>query len=183
MASSRGVQLACGSGRPECSFGRSHRSGCPESDFAGATSQYDRNVLAQIRDEYQRYAAERAKEMAKAGGCCEFLCTVTTSHRGVGSLRSLPATALAGAHRAAVASRCKPQGPNLRRTRYVHNGTGGCAFAAMWDLRLIDCRAAGRASRSARSVMRSSFYHATLTASLSEAIVQVRWLAFAFGPG
>jgi hypothetical protein len=36
-----------------------------ERDFAAATSQYDRNVLALIRDEYQRYAAERAKEMAK----------------------------------------------------------------------------------------------------------------------
>ena len=36
-----------------------------ERGFAAATSQYDRNVLALIRDEYQRYAAERAKEMAK----------------------------------------------------------------------------------------------------------------------
>jgi hypothetical protein len=36
-----------------------------ESSFAAATSQYDRNVLAQIRDEYKRYAAERAKEIAK----------------------------------------------------------------------------------------------------------------------
>jgi hypothetical protein len=36
-----------------------------ESGFAAATSQYDRNMFAQIRDEYQRYAAERAKEIAK----------------------------------------------------------------------------------------------------------------------
>ncbi len=36
-----------------------------ESGFAAATSQYDRNVYAQIRDEYKRYAAERAKEVAK----------------------------------------------------------------------------------------------------------------------
>ena len=36
-----------------------------ESGFAAATSQYDRNVLAQIRDEYKRYAAERAAEIAK----------------------------------------------------------------------------------------------------------------------
>ena len=34
-----------------------------ESGFAAATSQYDRNVFAQIRDEYKRYAAERAKEI------------------------------------------------------------------------------------------------------------------------
>jgi hypothetical protein len=36
-----------------------------ESGFAAATSQYDRNVLAQIRDEYKRYAAERGAEIAK----------------------------------------------------------------------------------------------------------------------
>lgn len=36
-----------------------------ETGFAAATSQYDRNVFAQIRDEYKRYAAERAKEIAK----------------------------------------------------------------------------------------------------------------------
>jgi hypothetical protein len=36
-----------------------------ESGLAAATSQYDRNVLAQIRDEYKRYAAERAAEIAK----------------------------------------------------------------------------------------------------------------------
>jgi hypothetical protein len=36
-----------------------------ESGFAAATSQYDRNVLAQVRDEYKRYAVERAKEIAK----------------------------------------------------------------------------------------------------------------------
>ena len=33
--------------------------------FAAATSQYDRNVSAMIRDEYKRYAAERANEIAK----------------------------------------------------------------------------------------------------------------------
>lgn len=31
-----------------------------ESGFAATTSQYDRTVFAQIRDEYKRYAAERA---------------------------------------------------------------------------------------------------------------------------
>ena len=36
-----------------------------ESGIAAATSQYDRNVLTQIRYEYQRYAAERAKEIEK----------------------------------------------------------------------------------------------------------------------
>jgi hypothetical protein len=36
-----------------------------ENGFAAATSQYDRNVYAQIRDEYKRYAADRAKEIAK----------------------------------------------------------------------------------------------------------------------
>ena len=36
-----------------------------ESGFAAATSQYDRNVLARIGDQYKRYAAERAKEIAK----------------------------------------------------------------------------------------------------------------------
>lgn len=36
-----------------------------ESGFAAATSQYDRNVLAQIRDEYKRYAAERPKQIAE----------------------------------------------------------------------------------------------------------------------
>jgi hypothetical protein len=35
------------------------------SGFAASTSQYDRNVFAQIRDEYERYAAERTKEIAK----------------------------------------------------------------------------------------------------------------------
>jgi hypothetical protein len=36
-----------------------------ESSLVAATSQYDRNVCAQILDEYKRYAAERAKEIAK----------------------------------------------------------------------------------------------------------------------
>jgi benzoyl-CoA reductase/2-hydroxyglutaryl-CoA dehydratase subunit BcrC/BadD/HgdB len=36
-----------------------------ESCIAAATSQYDRNMFAQIRDEYTRYAAERAKQIAK----------------------------------------------------------------------------------------------------------------------
>jgi hypothetical protein len=36
-----------------------------ENGLAAATSRYDRNVFAQIRDEYKRHAAERAKEMAK----------------------------------------------------------------------------------------------------------------------
>jgi hypothetical protein len=36
-----------------------------ESGLAAATSQYTRNVFAQIRDEYKRYAAERAKEIER----------------------------------------------------------------------------------------------------------------------
>ena len=36
-----------------------------EAGLAAATMQYDRNVLAQIRDEYRRYAAERTKQLAK----------------------------------------------------------------------------------------------------------------------
>jgi hypothetical protein len=36
-----------------------------ETGFAAATSQYNRNVFAQIRDEYKGYAAERAKQIAK----------------------------------------------------------------------------------------------------------------------
>jgi hypothetical protein len=36
-----------------------------QSGFAAATSQYDRNVFAQIRDEYRRYAAECAKELER----------------------------------------------------------------------------------------------------------------------
>lgn len=37
-----------------------------ESGFAAATSQYDRNMFAQIRDEYERYAAARAKQTEQA---------------------------------------------------------------------------------------------------------------------
>jgi hypothetical protein len=37
-----------------------------EAGLAAATTQYDRNMFAQIRDEYRRYAAERTKQMAKA---------------------------------------------------------------------------------------------------------------------
>jgi hypothetical protein len=36
-----------------------------ESGLSAATSQYDRNVFTQIRDEYKRYAAERSKQIAK----------------------------------------------------------------------------------------------------------------------
>ena len=36
-----------------------------EAGLAAATTQYDRNMFAQIRDEYRRYAAERTKQMAK----------------------------------------------------------------------------------------------------------------------
>jgi hypothetical protein len=35
-----------------------------ERDLAAATTQYDRNVCAQIRDEYRRYAEARAKQLA-----------------------------------------------------------------------------------------------------------------------
>ena len=34
--------------------------------LASATTQYDRNVLAQVRDDYRRYAADRTKQIAKA---------------------------------------------------------------------------------------------------------------------
>lgn len=36
-----------------------------EDGLAGATSQYDRNMFTQIRDEYRRYAHQRAKDIAK----------------------------------------------------------------------------------------------------------------------
>jgi hypothetical protein len=36
-----------------------------ENGLASATTQYDRNMFTQIRDEYRRYADQRAKEMAK----------------------------------------------------------------------------------------------------------------------
>jgi hypothetical protein len=36
-----------------------------ENGLARATSQYDRNMFAQIRDEYRRYSEQRAKEIAK----------------------------------------------------------------------------------------------------------------------
>ncbi|MGO8956500.1 MAG: hypothetical protein ACLQFR_03890 [Streptosporangiaceae bacterium] len=36
-----------------------------ENSLARATTQYERNMLTQIRDEYRRYADQRAKEEAK----------------------------------------------------------------------------------------------------------------------
>jgi hypothetical protein len=36
-----------------------------ENGLATATSPYERNLLTQIRDEYQRYATERSKQEAK----------------------------------------------------------------------------------------------------------------------
>ena len=36
-----------------------------ENGLAKATSQYDRNMFAQILDEYRRYGDQRAKEIAK----------------------------------------------------------------------------------------------------------------------
>jgi len=42
-----------------------------EASLASATTQYDRNVCALIRDEYQRYAAERAKQIAKAAAASD----------------------------------------------------------------------------------------------------------------
>lgn len=36
-----------------------------ENGLARATSQYDRNMFTQIRDDYRRYADRRAKETAK----------------------------------------------------------------------------------------------------------------------
>ena len=37
-----------------------------EAGLATATTDYDRNMFAQIRDEYRRYDAERTKQIAKA---------------------------------------------------------------------------------------------------------------------
>jgi hypothetical protein len=37
-----------------------------EAGLASATTQYDRNVLAQVLDDYRRYAADRTKQIAKA---------------------------------------------------------------------------------------------------------------------
>lgn len=37
-----------------------------EAGLASATTQYDRNVLAQVRDDYRRYAIDRTKQIAKA---------------------------------------------------------------------------------------------------------------------
>ena len=42
-----------------------------ENGLARATSQYDRNMFAQIRDEYRRYAAERTKQIAKAAAASD----------------------------------------------------------------------------------------------------------------
>jgi hypothetical protein len=36
-----------------------------ENGLARATSQYDKNMLTQIRDEYRRYADQRAKKIGK----------------------------------------------------------------------------------------------------------------------
>ena len=36
-----------------------------QSGFVAATSQYDRNVFAQIRGEYRRYAAECTEELER----------------------------------------------------------------------------------------------------------------------
>jgi hypothetical protein len=41
------------------------RIAAAENGLAKATSQYERNIYAQIRAEYQRYAELRAKETAK----------------------------------------------------------------------------------------------------------------------
>jgi hypothetical protein len=37
-----------------------------ENGLAGATSQYDRNMFTQIRDEYRRYADQRTKDLANS---------------------------------------------------------------------------------------------------------------------
>jgi hypothetical protein len=37
-----------------------------EASYASAVSQYDRNLAALIRDEYQAYGVQRAKEIAAA---------------------------------------------------------------------------------------------------------------------
>ena len=42
-----------------------------EAGLAAATTQYDRNMFAQIRDEYRRYAAERTKQIAKAAAASD----------------------------------------------------------------------------------------------------------------
>jgi hypothetical protein len=42
-----------------------------EAGLAAATTQYDRNVFTQIRDEYRRYAAERTKQIARAAAASD----------------------------------------------------------------------------------------------------------------
>ena len=42
-----------------------------EAGLAAATTQYDRNMFAQVRDEYRRYAAERTKQIAKAAAASD----------------------------------------------------------------------------------------------------------------
>jgi hypothetical protein len=54
-----------------------------ESDYAAATSQYDRNVFAQILDEYKHYATGHAKRIAKQAAA-----GAGSASAGVGNLRS-----------------------------------------------------------------------------------------------
>ncbi len=42
-----------------------------ESGLAAATTQYDRNLLTGIRDEYKRYAAVRTKQLAAQAAAAE----------------------------------------------------------------------------------------------------------------
>ena len=42
-----------------------------EAGLAAAATQYDRNMFAQIRDEYRRYAAERTKQIARAAAASD----------------------------------------------------------------------------------------------------------------
>ena len=54
-----------------------------ESGYAAATSQYDRNVFAQILDEYKHYTAARTMEIAKEAAAASSACSPrrTAGHR------------------------------------------------------------------------------------------------------
>jgi len=44
-----------------------------EAGLAAATTQYDRDVFARIREEYRRYAAERTRQIAKTAAASDGL--------------------------------------------------------------------------------------------------------------
>jgi hypothetical protein len=84
-------------------------------------------------------------------------CPETLAAAGCSSEDGATDTKRPGHGRSGKASVAKlsPKTPGYLGARSSHNGAGGRAFAAIWDLRPMDCRAASRAGRSARSVMHS----------------------------